>query len=43
VKTSFTPPHQQKQEKIEQLMKVQLQIEEETVSDALLNQEKEAQ
>jgi hypothetical protein len=36
------PPQQEKKEKIEQLMKVQLQIEEETVTESLLNQEKEA-
>jgi hypothetical protein len=43
VKTSFIPPQQEKQEKIEQLRKVQLQIEKETVTEMLLNQEKEAQ
>jgi hypothetical protein len=43
VKNSFIPPQQEKKEKIEQLRRVQHQIEIEMVTETLLNQEKEAQ
>jgi hypothetical protein len=43
VKNSFTPPQQEKQEKIEQLRKIQQQMESKTVTETLMNQEKEAQ
>jgi hypothetical protein len=43
VKKSYTPPHQEKQEKLEQLRQIQQKIESDLVTEALMNQEKEAQ
>jgi hypothetical protein len=43
VKTSYTTPHQEKQERLEQLRQIQQKIEIDPVTEALMNQEKEAQ
>jgi hypothetical protein len=40
VKASYIPPHQERQEKIELLLKVQHWLEEEEVTEALPNQKK---
>jgi hypothetical protein len=43
VKKSYTAPHQEKQERLEQLRQIQQKIESDLVTEALMNQEKEAQ
>jgi hypothetical protein len=40
VKASYIPPHQERQEKVELLSRIQQRLEEEEVIDSLLNQEK---
>jgi hypothetical protein len=42
VKSSFIPPHRERLEKEEKLASIQQRLEEEEVTEALLNQEKEA-
>jgi hypothetical protein len=43
VKKSYISPHQEKQERLEQLSQIQQKIESDLVTEALMNQEKEVQ